>query len=174
MDHRSFHLSCYRILSAVTDEVGGIGSVSDIFYEFRKIRLIKTVFKVDFKKWETILSENVISLTRNKDHPNVFLSYMLYCLTIRKQFNLAYYIAKRMESVTRSDVMALPYGMLLTRLFKHVLTSHPYAITDLHDLVDHIMIPLSETRVFRIMPDGKRPHPQTPTESSESQSPTQN
>ncbi|GJU81305.1 hypothetical protein Tco_1283670 [Tanacetum coccineum] len=34
------------------------------------------------------------------------------------------------------------------------------------------MIPLSERRVFRIMPDGKRPHPQTPTESSDSQSPT--
>ncbi|GJZ58900.1 hypothetical protein Tco_0614716 [Tanacetum coccineum] len=27
------------ILSAVTDEVGGIGSVSDIFYEFRKISI---------------------------------------------------------------------------------------------------------------------------------------
>ncbi|GJQ89467.1 hypothetical protein Tco_0000606 [Tanacetum coccineum] len=29
----------HRILSAVTDEVGGIGSVSDIFYEFRKISI---------------------------------------------------------------------------------------------------------------------------------------
>ncbi|GJU12135.1 hypothetical protein Tco_1134531 [Tanacetum coccineum] len=32
------------------------------------------------------------------------------------------------------------------------------------------MIPLSKARVFRIMLDGKRPHPQTPMESSESQS----
>ncbi|GJR31970.1 hypothetical protein Tco_1108202 [Tanacetum coccineum] len=130
--------------------------------------------KVNIKKWETILSENVISLSGNKDHPNACLCYMLYCLTIGKPFNLAYYITKRMESVTKSDIMKLPYGMLLTRLFEHVRISHPFAITDNHYLVDHVMIPLSERRVFRIIPKGKRPHPQTPTltESSESPSPT--
>ncbi|GJR58525.1 hypothetical protein Tco_1500687 [Tanacetum coccineum] len=129
--------------------------------------------KVNLKKWETILSENVISLTGNKDHPNACLCYMLYYLTIGKPFNLAYYIAKRMESVTKSDIMALPYKMLLTRLFEHVHISHPFAITDNHYLVDHVMIPLFEMRVFKIMPKGKRPHPQTPTptESSESPSP---
>ncbi|GJY92506.1 hypothetical protein Tco_0508288 [Tanacetum coccineum] len=70
--------------------------------------------------------------------------------------------------------MALPYGMLLTRLFEHVCISRPFAITENHYLVDHVMIPLSERRDFRIMPKGKRPHPQTPTptESSESPSPT--
>nr|GEX65631.1 pentatricopeptide repeat-containing protein [Tanacetum cinerariifolium] len=62
---------------------------------------------------ETILNENVISLTGNKDHPNACLCYMLYCLTIGKPLNLAYYIAKRMESVTKSDIMALPYGMFM-------------------------------------------------------------
>ncbi|GJY37044.1 hypothetical protein Tco_0422422 [Tanacetum coccineum] len=121
-------------------------------------QMVLSELKLDFKKWETILSENVISLTGNKDHPNACLSYMLYCLTIRKQFNLAY-IAKRMESVTKSNVMALPYGMLLTRLFKHVHTSNPYAITDLHDLVDHVMIPHTERRALKIMADEKRPHP---------------
>ncbi|GJV49311.1 hypothetical protein Tco_1439523 [Tanacetum coccineum] len=136
--------------------------------------MVISELKVEFKKQEIILSENIISLTGNKDHPNASLSYMLYCLTIGKQFNLAYYIAKKMESLAKSDVMALPYGMLLTHLFVHVHTSHPYAITDLHYLMDHVMIPLTEKRVFRIMPKGKRPHPQTPTptESSESPSPS--
>ncbi|GJU30807.1 hypothetical protein Tco_1174396 [Tanacetum coccineum] len=78
-----------------------------------------------------------------------------------------------MESVTKSDIMALPYGMLLTRLFEHVRISYPYAITNIHYLVDHVMIPLFEKLVFKIMPKVKRPHPQTltPTESSESPSP---
>nr|GEX65632.1 hypothetical protein [Tanacetum cinerariifolium] len=64
--------------------------------------------------------------------------------------------------------------MFLTRLFEHVRISHPYVITDVHYLVDHVMIPLSEKQVFRIMPKGKIPHPQTPTptESSELPSPT--
>ncbi|GKE92005.1 hypothetical protein Tco_1573100, partial [Tanacetum coccineum] len=71
-----------------------------------------------------------------------------------------------MESVTQSNVMVLPYGMLLTHLYRHVHTTHPYAISDLHDLVDHVMIPLTEGKARRIMIDGKMPHPQTPSESS--------
>ncbi|GJY40735.1 hypothetical protein Tco_0428005 [Tanacetum coccineum] len=80
----------------------------------------KTKLKTNVKKWEIILSENAISLTGNKDHPNACLCYMLYCLTIGRQFNLAYYIANRMISVTKSADMTLPYGMLLTRLVEHV------------------------------------------------------
>nr|GFC28272.1 hypothetical protein [Tanacetum cinerariifolium] len=64
--------------------------------------------------------------------------------------------------------------MLLARLFEHVRTTHPYAISDLHHLVDHVMIPLTEGQALRIMHDGKRPHPQTPSESSRSPSPAQN
>ncbi|GKC64537.1 hypothetical protein Tco_1097135 [Tanacetum coccineum] len=97
---------------------------------------------------------------------------MLYCLTIQKSFNLAYYIAKRIESVTKSDVMALPYGMLLTRLYKHARNTDPYAISDIYHLMDHVMIPFTEGKAYRIMVDGKRPHPQTPSESSLSPSPT--
>ncbi|GJS75490.1 hypothetical protein Tco_0725371 [Tanacetum coccineum] len=80
--------------------------------------------KTNVKKWEIILSENAISLTGNKDHPNACLCYMLYCLTIGRQFNLAYYIANRMISVTKSADMTLPYGMLLTRLVEHVRVTH--------------------------------------------------
>ncbi|GKA64246.1 hypothetical protein Tco_0763852 [Tanacetum coccineum] len=123
---------------------------------------------------ETILSENAMSFSGNKDHSNACLAYMLYCLSIQKPFNLAYYIAKWMESVTRSDVMVLPYGMLLTRLYEHVLTSHPFAISDLQYLASHVMIHLTEGKTRRIMVKGKRPHPQTLSKSSSSPSPTPN
>ncbi|GJZ32883.1 hypothetical protein Tco_0578319 [Tanacetum coccineum] len=83
-------------------------------------QMVLSEMKLDFKKWETILSENAISLPRNKDHPNVCLVYMLYCLANQKCFNLAYYMAKRMASVIKSDFMMLPYEMLLTRLYRHV------------------------------------------------------
>ncbi|GKD54434.1 hypothetical protein Tco_1287821 [Tanacetum coccineum] len=54
----------------------------------------------------------------------------------------------------------------------HVLTNQPYPTTNMHYLVDHIMVPLTEGRAHRIMVDGKRPHPQTSLGSSSSQSPT--
>ncbi|GKC96153.1 hypothetical protein Tco_1161595 [Tanacetum coccineum] len=87
-----------------------------------------------FKKWEVILSENVISLTRNKDHLDACLVYILYCLAIKKPFNLAYYIAKRMVGVIKNDKMMLPYGMLLNCLYRHVSIIQPCSLTDGHFL----------------------------------------
>ncbi|GJX96883.1 hypothetical protein Tco_0352681 [Tanacetum coccineum] len=138
--------------------------------------MINTELKEVFKKWDIILSENAISLTGHKDHPNTSLCYMLYCLTIGKPFNLAYYIAHRMVSVTQSSDMTLPYAMLLTRLYKHFWVNHPYALSKDFQLVDHVMIPLSNKRVFCLKTKGKRPCLPTPTpfDSGFSESPSTN
>ncbi|GJX03149.1 hypothetical protein Tco_0189065 [Tanacetum coccineum] len=126
--------------------------------------------KLGFRKWETILSENVFSLSRNKDHPNACLVYILFCLANRKPFNLAYYMAKRIVGVIKNDVMVLPYGMLLTRLYMQVLTIQPCPTIDAHLLTDHVMVPLTEGWVRRFLVDEKRPHPQTSSSSSSTQS----
>ncbi|GJT92028.1 hypothetical protein Tco_1080873 [Tanacetum coccineum] len=139
-------------------------------------QMIVSELNINLNKCEIILSENAISLTGNKDHPNACLCYMLYCLTIGKHFNLAYYIANRMVSATKSADMTLPYRMLLTRLFEHVRVNHPYSFSNELYLVDHVMIPLSEKRVFRFKDKGKRPRLPTLTpsksESFDSPSPT--
>nr|GEV71031.1 retrovirus-related Pol polyprotein from transposon TNT 1-94 [Tanacetum cinerariifolium] len=54
-----------------------------------------------------------------------------------------------MVSVIKSVDMTLPYGMLLTRLFEHVRVNHPYSFSNELYLVYHVMIPLSEKRVFQ-------------------------
>ncbi|GJX74197.1 hypothetical protein Tco_0312792 [Tanacetum coccineum] len=151
-----------------TRKVKGVETTLDPF------QMVLSELKTNLMKWEIILSENAMSLTRNKDHPNACLCYMLYFLTIGKPFNLAYYIANRMVSVTKSTDTTLPYGMLLTRLFEHVCIAHPYTFSNDLDLVDQVMIPLSEKRVFRIMPDGKRPRlpTLTPSTSKSSDSPS--
>ncbi|GJY33999.1 hypothetical protein Tco_0418468 [Tanacetum coccineum] len=138
--------------------------------------MINTELREMFKKWELILSENVISLTGHKDHPNASLCYMLYCLSIGKSFNLAYYIAHRMVSVTHSSDMTLLYAMLLTRLYKHVRANHPYSLFNDFQLVDHVMIPLSNNRVFHLRTKGKRPRlpTLTPSDSGSSESPPTN
>nr|GEX21697.1 hypothetical protein [Tanacetum cinerariifolium] len=125
--------------------------------------MIVSESKTEFKKWEVILSENVVSLTKNKDHPKACLCYMFYCLAAEKPFNLTYYIANRMVSVTKSVDMTLPCKMLLTRIFEHVRTNHPYIFSNELYLVDHVMIPLFEKRVYRSKDKGKRPRLPTPT-----------
>ncbi|GJS15386.1 hypothetical protein Tco_0409858 [Tanacetum coccineum] len=112
----------YEITQPNTRKIKGTDTILNPF------QMIVSELKIEFIKWEVILSENAVSLTRNKDHPNACLCYMLYCLTIEKPFNLAYYIANQMASVTKSADMTLPYGMLLTWLFEHVRVNHPYTI----------------------------------------------
>ncbi|GJS70674.1 hypothetical protein Tco_0703515 [Tanacetum coccineum] len=55
--------------------------------------------------------------------------------------------------------MVLPYGILLTRLFRHVGTYQPYLFTSNYTLTPHAMVPLSEERVKRTVSKGKRAHP---------------
>ncbi|GJW35735.1 hypothetical protein Tco_0058655 [Tanacetum coccineum] len=136
--------------------------------------MVLSEVKIEFKRWETLLCENAICLSGYKDHPNACLVYMLYCLANQRKFNLAYYIAKRMASVIKSDFIMLPYAMLLTRLYRHVLSIHPYLTPNIHILVDHVMVPLTEGRANRIMTDVKRPYPQNTSESSSLPSPTPN
>ncbi|GJU76972.1 hypothetical protein Tco_1274042 [Tanacetum coccineum] len=160
----------YERTQPKTRKMKGVDTFLDPF------QMILFELKTHLKKWEIILSKNVVSLTGNKDHPNASLCYMLYSLTIEKTFNLAYYIPHRMVSVTKSADMTLPYGMLLTRLFEHVRVNHPYSFSNELYLVDHVMILLSEKRVFRFKHEGKRPRLPTLTpsnfESSDSPSPT--
>ncbi|GJT58693.1 hypothetical protein Tco_1002226 [Tanacetum coccineum] len=65
---------------------------------------------------------------------------------------------------------ALFYPRPLGKTLKHVRVTHPHAFSDDLYLVDHVMIPLSERSVFKIMPSGKRPHLPTPTPSESSES----
>ncbi|GJR72334.1 hypothetical protein Tco_0084699 [Tanacetum coccineum] len=129
-------------------------------------QMINTELKEVFKKWELILSENLISLIGHKDHPNASLCYMLYCLSIGKSFNLVYYITHRMVSVTQSSDMTLPYAMLLTRLYKHVGQNHSIYHVNEFQLSGHVMIPLSNNKSLQYhRTKGKRPHLPTPTPS---------
>ncbi|GJU58730.1 hypothetical protein Tco_1236496 [Tanacetum coccineum] len=127
---------------------GKTRKVKGVDITLNPFQMVISELKTNLKKWKIILSENAISLTVNKDHLNACLCYMIYCLTIGKHFNLAYYIANRM----------------------HVRVTHRYAGSNDHYLVDHVMIPLSERRVFRIMQSGKRPRLLTPTPSKSSKS----
>ncbi|GKB61102.1 hypothetical protein Tco_0917288 [Tanacetum coccineum] len=71
-----------------THKIKGVDITLDPF------QMVISELKTNFKKWEIILSENAISLTGNKDHPNVCLCYML---ATGKHFNLAYYMVNRMH-----------------------------------------------------------------------------
>nr|GEV10535.1 hypothetical protein [Tanacetum cinerariifolium] len=65
---------------------------------------------------------------------------ILYCY--RKTYNLAYFIAKRIELSEVNPNLTLPYGMFLTCLFNHVMGMHPHLVGDQYVIVDKVMLPL--------------------------------
>ncbi|GJY69489.1 retrovirus-related pol polyprotein from transposon TNT 1-94 [Tanacetum coccineum] len=97
------------------------------------------------KPWVEIIRENVFCLGEggNWDHVPACLYYMLYCVAKSEKFNLAFFIAKRMEFVTKQARLILPYGMLLTRLFKYVMSESPELFNESYILYDCVMYPLT-------------------------------
>ncbi|GJT08299.1 hypothetical protein Tco_0842761 [Tanacetum coccineum] len=95
------------------------------------------------KPLEEIIWENVFYLGGNRDHVPACLCFMLYCVVHSEKFNLAYYMAKRMEWVTKQARLLLPYGMLLTRLFTFIMNENPELNNESYVLYDHVMTPLA-------------------------------
>ncbi|GJW19703.1 hypothetical protein Tco_0027139 [Tanacetum coccineum] len=58
-------------------------------------------------------------------------------------FNLAYFMAKRMEWITKQKRLILPYGMLLTRLFKVIMNENRKLYNESYILYDRVMNPLA-------------------------------
>ncbi|GKD79568.1 hypothetical protein Tco_1342189 [Tanacetum coccineum] len=94
------------------------------------------------KPLEEIIRENVFFLGGNQDHVPACLCYMLYCVMHSEKFNLAYFMAKRMEWVTKQNRLILPYSMLLTHLFKVIMNGNRELYNESYVLYDHVMNPL--------------------------------
>ncbi|GJX47253.1 hypothetical protein Tco_0272443 [Tanacetum coccineum] len=95
------------------------------------------------KPLEEIIQENVFCLGGNRDHVPACLCYMIYCVVHSEKFNLSYYMAKRMEWVTKQKRLILPYGMLLTHLFKLIMNENHDLYNESYVLYDRVMNPLA-------------------------------
>ncbi|GJV24233.1 hypothetical protein Tco_1376928 [Tanacetum coccineum] len=79
----------------------------------------------------------------NRDHVPACLCFMLYYAVHSERFNLAYYMTKRMEWVTKKARLLLPYGTLLTRLFTFIMSEIPELNNESYVLYDRVMTPLA-------------------------------
>ncbi|GJV00591.1 hypothetical protein Tco_1329861 [Tanacetum coccineum] len=95
------------------------------------------------KPLEEIIWENVFCPGGNRDHVLACLCYMLYYVANSEKFNLAYYMEKQMDWVTKQSRLILPYGMLLTRLFKFVISESSELLNESYVLYDRVMNPLT-------------------------------
>ncbi|GJU91964.1 hypothetical protein Tco_1304387 [Tanacetum coccineum] len=80
----------------------------------------------DMKQWEELIRENVFGLGGHRDHLPACLAHMLYCVVAEEQYNLAYFFVKRIQCARYTPTANLPYGMFLTRLYRHVMETYPH------------------------------------------------
>nr|GEX61918.1 pentatricopeptide repeat-containing protein [Tanacetum cinerariifolium] len=79
----------------------------------------------------------------HRDDISACLCHMHYCIETSTPYNLAFFILKRMEKTQNKPKELLPYGMLLTRLFKHVVSVFPELAIDHYISYDRVMHPLA-------------------------------
>ncbi|GJZ28096.1 hypothetical protein Tco_0572743 [Tanacetum coccineum] len=87
--------------------------------------IIRDNLPLNIKDWELIIQENVICVDANKRSKDACSAIMLHHLKNSQNFNLAYYIAHKIKSVKNRVNYPLPYGLLITRLYRFVLAKHP-------------------------------------------------
>ncbi|GJZ50483.1 hypothetical protein Tco_0604673 [Tanacetum coccineum] len=93
-------------------------------------------------QWEELIRENVFGLGGHRDRLPACLAHMLYCVVAEEQYNLAYFFVKRIECVRATPTTNLPYGMFLTRLYRHVMETYPHLDNGIYD-VERVMRPLA-------------------------------
>ncbi|GJV00771.1 hypothetical protein Tco_1330041 [Tanacetum coccineum] len=113
----------------------------------------------DMKRWEELIRENVFGLGGHRDHLPASLAHMLYCIVAEEQYNLAYFFVKRIECARATSTANLPYGMFLTRLYRHVMELYPHLDNGIYNVVDRVMRPLALKQTRRPRSDrGKARH----------------
>ncbi|GKC63274.1 hypothetical protein Tco_1095872 [Tanacetum coccineum] len=110
-------------------------------------------------QWEELIRENVFGLGGHRDHLSACLFHMLYCVVAKEQYNLAYFFVKRIECARANPTANLPYGMFLTRLYRHIMEAYPHLDNGIYDIVDRVMRPLALKQTRRPRSDrGKARH----------------
>ncbi|GJR93996.1 hypothetical protein Tco_0266170 [Tanacetum coccineum] len=91
----------------------------------------------DMEQWEELIRENVFGLGGHRDRLPACLAHLLYCVVAKEQYNLAYFFVKRIQYARATPTANLPYGMFLTRLYRHVMETYPHLDNGIYDIARH-------------------------------------
>ncbi|GJR90865.1 zf-CCHC domain-containing protein [Tanacetum coccineum] len=95
----------------------------------------------------------------HRDYLPACLAHMLYCVVSEEQYNLAYFFVKQIECAKANPTANLPYGMFLTRLYRHIMEVYPHLDNGIYDIIDLVMRPLALKQTRRPQSDrGKACH----------------
>ncbi|GJS58385.1 hypothetical protein Tco_0653169 [Tanacetum coccineum] len=128
------HVSYQTNLPNIRDVVQNICIPSGHQNYSNPIIVLRDDLLPNIKDWELIIRENVIYVDTHKSSIDACSAIMLYHLKNSQNFNLAYFIAHKIESVKNRVDYLLPYGLLITRLYRFILAKHPKIFRPHHSL----------------------------------------
>ncbi|GJZ43851.1 hypothetical protein Tco_0591106 [Tanacetum coccineum] len=131
---REKHVSYQTILPNIGDVVQNICLPSCHQNCSNPTIILRDNLPPNIKDWELIIRENVICVDTHKSSIDACSAIILYHLKNSQNFNLAYFIAHKIESVKDRVDCPLPYGLLITRLYRFILTKHPKIFCPHHSL----------------------------------------
>nr|GFA89091.1 pentatricopeptide repeat-containing protein [Tanacetum cinerariifolium] len=133
-----------------------------------KNKILSREIQPHMRPWVDIIHENFICLGGHQDHVSSCLCHMLYCIKTTTSYNITFFILKRIENTRNKPEELLSYGMLLTRLFKHVVSVFSKLALNHYISYDRIMHPFTPhyERKTRSDHSKKRPHDSIASSSS--------
>nr|GEV70113.1 hypothetical protein [Tanacetum cinerariifolium] len=120
------------------------------------------------KPWVDIIRENAICLGDHRDHVFACLCHMIYCIESSTPYNLAFFILIRMEKTRNKPKKLLRYGMILSRLFKHVVSIFLELAIDNYLSFNHVMHPFTPHYERNTRSDHSKKRPRESNASSSS------
>nr|GEU76301.1 ribosomal protein L7Ae/L30e/S12e/Gadd45 [Tanacetum cinerariifolium] len=122
-------------------------------------QILTKELRQDMRRWQELIRENVFGLGGNRDHLMACLAHMLYCIVVEERYNLAYFFVKRIKRARSNPTTNIPYGMFLTRLYRHIMEHDPHLDNDIYNVVDRVMRPLALKQTRKPQSDrGKARH----------------
>nr|GEV44680.1 hypothetical protein [Tanacetum cinerariifolium] len=89
---------------------------------------VDSVDSSKYRGYELFFKENFFCSIDKRNMVKACTTYMLYYLTIGRKFNFTSMIIYRMEEVINKRKGPMPFSMLLTRLYNHILAINPQSI----------------------------------------------
>ncbi|GJW16896.1 hypothetical protein Tco_0024332 [Tanacetum coccineum] len=88
--------------------------------------ILKEELRHDMRSWNEIIQDNAFGTQNDSPFLPASSCHMMYCILTSTPFNFAYFLTKRVENIKNQPNSPMPYGMILNRLYDHIIKINPH------------------------------------------------
>ncbi|GJY24434.1 hypothetical protein Tco_0398092 [Tanacetum coccineum] len=89
-------------------------------------KILKEELRHDMRSWNEIIQDNAFGTQNDSPFLPASSCHMMYCILTSTPFNFAYFLTKRVEKIKNQPNSPMPYGMILNRLYDHIIKINPH------------------------------------------------